>query len=114
MTPLYQAYLALAGAISLEIVGTTFLQKSEQFTKLAPSLTTAICYAGAFYLLSQTLKVIPIGLAYAIWSGLGIVAISAIGWVFFRQSLDIPAMLGIALIVAGVLVINLFSNSLSH
>ncbi len=107
-------YLALFGAIFCEIVATSFLKESEQFTRPVPSLITIAGYVCAFYLLSITLKTIPVGIAYAIWSGLGIVAISIIGVVAFGQRLDLAACIGLGLIVAGVLVVNLFSSSVSH
>ena len=104
----------LTVAIALEVVGTTFLQRSEQFTRLFPTLMTAICYGAAFYFLSLTLRTIPLGIAYAIWSALGIVLVSLIGLVVFGQKLDLPAVIGLGLIVAGVVVVNLFSNSVTH
>jgi small multidrug resistance pump len=107
-------YAALGVAIVLEVVGTTFLQKSEQLTRLVPTVTMALCYLGAFYFLSITLKTMPVGLAYAIWSGLGIVLISAIGYVEFRQSLDLPAIVGLAFIIVGVVIVNVFSKSIAH
>lgn len=107
-------WAALLGAIGLEVAGTTLLQKSEQFSRLGPTLGMAVCYLGAFYLLSLALRQMPVGIAYAIWSGLGVVAISIIGLVLFRQRLDPPAVVGLVLIVAGVAVINLFSKAVSH
>ena len=107
-------WAALLGAIAFEVVGTTLLQKSEQFSRLWPTVGLAVCYLTAFYLLSLALRQIPVGLAYAIWSGLGVVAIATIGVVLFKQRLDLPAMAGLGLIVSGVLVINLFSKSVSH
>jgi small multidrug resistance pump len=107
-------YAMLLAAIVLEVIGTTALQMSQQFTRLGPSIVLVVCYAAAFYFLSLTLRVIPVGIAYAIWSALGIVLISAVGLVFFRQRLDAPALIGLVLIVAGVLVVNLFSKSVSH
>ena len=107
-------YITLGGAIVLEVIGTTFLQKTEQFTKLSPTLAMAICYIGAFYLLSLVLKTIPVGIAYAIWSGLGIVLISAVGYIVFRQSLDLAAIIGLTLIIIGVVIVNVFSKSVSH
>lgn len=109
-----KAYLILTLAIVLETIATSFLKQSDQFTRLLPSIVTIAGYAGAFYCLSLVLKDIPVGIAYAIWSGMGIVLISAIGWVVFKQHLDLAAILGLALIIAGVLVINIFSNSVSH
>jgi small multidrug resistance pump len=107
-------YAMLLVAIVLEVIGTTALQMSQQFTRLGPSVVLLLCYVGAFYFLSLTLRVIPVGIAYAIWSALGIVLISAVGLVFFRQKLDLPAIIGLGLIIAGVLVVNLFSKSVSH
>lgn len=112
MSPALLAYAALFTAIVLEVIGTTLLQKSAQFTRLWPTLGMAACYLGAFWFLSLTLRMVPVGLAYAIWSGLGIVLISLIGWRVFGQALDPPAMIGIGLIIAGVVVINLFSKSM--
>ncbi len=114
MKPLMTAYGALGIAIFLEVVGTTMLQKSEQFTRLGPTVTMAVCYLGAFYFLSIVLKSMPVGLAYAIWSGLGIVLISLIGYVAFGQKLDLPAMIGLAFIIAGVIIVNVFSKSIGH
>lgn len=107
-------WAALAGAILLEVAGTTLLQMSQQFTRLWPTTGMALCYLAAFYLLSIALRQIPVGLAYAIWSGLGVVMIATIGAVLFKQKLDLPAIAGLTLIVSGVLVINLFSKSVSH
>ncbi|MFN7025546.1 MAG: DMT family transporter [Pseudorhizobium sp.] len=107
-------HLALAAAILLEVVGTTYLQKSEQFTKLMPTLIMGLCYGGAFYLLSHALKTMPVGIVYAVWSGLGIVFISMIGLLVFEQKLDVPAVVGLALIIAGVVIINVFSHSATH
>ncbi|MEF0942499.1 SMR family transporter [Rhizobium sp. BR 362] len=107
-------YAMLLVAIVLEVVGTTALQMSQQFTRLGPSIVLVLCYVAAFYFLSLTLRVIPVGIAYAIWSALGIVLISAVGLVFFRQKLDLAAIIGLGLIIAGVLVVNLFSKSISH
>ncbi|MDR5740620.1 MULTISPECIES: multidrug efflux SMR transporter [unclassified Caballeronia] len=108
------AYAALFIAILLEIAGTTCLQKSDQFTKLVPTLAMAACYLGAFYFLSIVLKTIPVGLAYAIWSGLGIVLISTVSFFVFRQRLDAPAVLGLGFIVLGVVIINVFSTAKVH
>lgn len=107
-------WAALGGAILCEVVGTSLLQASAQFTKPWPMLGMALCYGAAFFLLSHALKTIPVGLAYAIWSGLGVVLISVIGLVVFKQKLDWPAVLGLVMIVGGVLVINLFSKAVSH
>lgn len=108
------AYGALAGAIVAEVIGTTFLQKSEQFTRPLPTTIMAACYLLAFYLMSLALRSLPIGVTYAIWSGLGIVLISAVGVVVFRQSLDLAGIIGIGFIVLGVAILNLFSKSVPH
>lgn len=107
-------YALLCFAIVLEVIGTTGLQMSQQFTRPWPVVLLVVCYAAAFYCLSITLKVIPVGIAYAIWSALGIVLISVVGLVLFRQKLDLPAIIGMALIIAGVLIVNIFSKSISH
>ena len=114
MNPLYMAYGMLALAIITEVTGSTFLVKSEGFTKLWPSLAVIVLFSIAFYLLSQVIKVIPLGIAYAVWAGVGIILTAIVGYFIFKQHLDVPAMLGIGLIVSGVLVINLFSNSTGH
>ena len=103
-------YVYLFFAILAEIAGTTALKASHQFTKLVPSITVFIGYGAAFYLLSLVLKTIPVGIAYAIWCGVGIVFITLIGIFFFKERLDIFAFIGIGLILAGVLVINLLSK----
>ncbi len=103
--------LWLACAIVAEVVATTALKAADGFTRLAPSLLVVVGYAIAFYCLSQTLRTIPTGIAYAIWSGVGIVLISLAGWMVYGQTLDGPALAGIALILAGVLVIQLWSRA---
>ena len=107
-------YLPLAIAIALEVVGTSLLQRSQQFTKLWPTLGMAVCYLASFYLLSLALRVLPLGIAYAIWSALGIVLVALIGLFVFHQRLDLPAVIGLVLIIAGVVVINLFSQTTGH
>jgi len=107
-------YLYLAGAIVMEVLATSFLKSSASFTRLVPSIITIVGYAAAFYLLSLSLRTMPTGIAYAIWSGVGIVLISLISWIWFGQSLDGAALLGIGLIIAGVIVINVFSGSVAH
>ncbi len=107
-------WLILFIAIAAEVVATSALKASEGFSRLWPSLLVVAGYATAFYCLSLTLKTIPVGMAYAIWSGAGIVLVSLIAWLVFKQRLDLPAMLGMGLIVAGVLVIQLFSHSQAH
>jgi small multidrug resistance pump len=107
-------FITLIVAVIFETIGTTALQASQQFTKLGPSIIVVIAYAAAFYLLALTLKTMPVGIMYAIWSGSGIVLIALIGWVVFRQTLDWPAVLGMALILAGIVIIQVFSKSATH
>lgn len=109
---MHYAYLILA--ILTETIGTTALQASQQFTRLGPSLIVAVAYGASFYLMALALKSMPVGIVYAIWSGLGIVFIAAIGFFVFGQRLDWPAVAGIALILAGILVIHLFSRTSTH
>ncbi len=108
------AYIYLTIAIIAEVIGTASLKASEGFTRLMPSIATVLGFGIAFFSLSLVLKTIPVGIAYAIWAGAGIVLVTAIGYVWFRQALDWPAVAGIALIVAGVVVINVFSESVAH
>ena len=108
------AYGLLAIAIVSEVTGATFLAKSEGFSKPLPTITTVICFGIAFYLLSQVIKIIPLGIAYAIWSGVGIVLTAIIGYFILGNKLDLPAIAGMSLIVLGVIVINLFSHSATH
>ena len=110
--PAHYIYLTLA--ILFETIGTTALQASQQFTKAGPTVIVILAYGLAFYLLGLTLKYMPVGVVYAIWSGLGIVFIAGIGFVVFGQKLDLPAVIGLALIIAGILVIHLLSNSTQH
>jgi small multidrug resistance pump len=107
-------YLYLIMAVGFEVIGTAALQASEQFTRPKPLILTAIGYAAAFYFLSLVLRSMPVGIAYAIWSGLGVVLITIVGLVWFGQKLDMPAIVGLALIVAGVAIINLFSKTVVH
>jgi small multidrug resistance pump len=107
-------YLYLLTAIVFETIGTSALQASEQFTRPKPLLLTIACYAATFYFLSLALRTMPVGIAYAIWSGLGIVLIALIGLAWFGQKLDVPALIGLALIIAGVVVINLFSSAVTR
>ncbi len=108
------AYLYLAVAIIAEVIATSALKASEEFTKFVPSAIVIIGYGVAFYCLTLVLRNIPVGIAYAIWAGLGIVLIAIVGAVLFRQVPDIPAVLGMTLIVSGVIVINVFSKTVSH
>ncbi|MDM1293179.1 multidrug efflux SMR transporter [Sphingobacterium sp. N143] len=107
-------YLYLLLAIVAEIIATTFLKKSDGFTLFKPTIICVIGYIIAFYFLSITLKYIPVGISYAIWSGVGIVAITLIGLFLFKQIPDTPAIIGMTLIVAGVIIINLFSKMSAH
>lgn len=107
-------HLYLGIAIICEVIATSALKSSEGFTRLVPSIVTGVGYTAAFYFLSLTLRTIPVGIAYAIWSGVGIIFITAIGYVAFQQRLDAPAFLGLGLIIAGVLVINLLSKTAGH
>ncbi|MCU6768829.1 SMR family transporter [Barnesiella propionica] len=107
-------FIFLFIAIIFETVATSALKASEQFTRIFPSALTIIGYLVAFYCLSITLKTIPVGIAYAIWSGVGIILISLVGIFFFKQALDLPSIIGLVLIVLGVLIINVFSKLLPH
>lgn len=107
-------WVFLAVAIVSEVIGTSTLKASEGFTRLWPSVVVVAGYASAFYFLSLTLKTIPVGVAYAIWSGAGIALIALIAWVLYGQALDLPAIIGMSLIVAGIVVLNLSSNTVSH
>jgi small multidrug resistance pump len=104
-------FVYLAIAILAEVLGTSALKASNGFTVLLPSLVVMTGYSVSFYFLSLALRAIPVGVAYAIWSGVGIVLISAIAWVVYRQTLDLAAIVGIGLIIAGVVVIQLFSST---
>lgn len=104
----------MALAILAEAVATTALKMSEQFTRLLPSTVVVVGYAAAFYFLSLSLRTIPVGVAYAVWSAVGIVLITVVGAVMFRQVPDLPAIAGMLLIIAGVVVINLFSKMSAH
>jgi len=108
------SYVYLALAIGCEVLGTSFLKGSEGFTRLWPSVNSTLGYALAFYFLSLTLRTIPMGIAYAIWSGTGMVLIALIGWLWQGQELDWPAFTGMGFIVLGVLVIQLFSETSGH
>ncbi len=109
-----QIYVYLLLAIAAETVGTMGLQASQQFTKLGPSLLAVGSYAVAFFFLGLTLKFMPVGIVYALWSGIGIVLIATMGYLVYGQKLDPAALFGIGLIVAGILVINLFSETAHH
>ena len=109
-----QAWLPLALAILAEVIGTSALKASAGFSRLWPSLVVVAGYGTAFYFLSLALRQIPVGIAYAVWSGVGTVLITLIGVLAFRQKIDAAGVLGIALIIAGVLVLNLWSKSGAH
>lgn len=108
------AYLYLILAVIAETIGTTALQASQQFTRPIPSIVVVVGYAVSFALMSLTLRYMPVGIVYAIWSGLGIVLIAALGFVVFGQRLDLPAVIGLAMILSGILVIHLFSKTATH
>jgi small multidrug resistance pump len=108
------AWVFLVLAIVAEVIGTSFLRASAGFTKPLPSVMVVLGYGAAFYFLSLTLTAIPIGIAYAVWSGVGVTLIAAIGWLFLGQKLDAAAIAGMGLIVAGVVVLNLFSKAAAH
>ena len=107
-------WLALAIAIFAEVIGTTALKASNEFTRLLPSLIVMLGYGTAFYFMSISMRVLPVGIMYAIWSGMGIVLISALGWLVYKQALDVPAMIGMGFIIAGVIIINVFLKSVGH
>lgn len=114
MNPLFAAYAVLGAAIMLEVSGTSLLKASQQFTKLWPSVGALLCFTASLYCLSVALKAIPLGVAYAIWAGLGIVLTAIVSVVVFQTTLDAWALVGIAMIVGGVLVMNLLSGSVAH
>ena len=103
--------IALVFAVMAETVATSALKASDQFTKLGPTALVVIGYAISFYLLAYTVRFRPVGIVYALWSGMGIIFVSLIGWVWFKQYLDLPAILGLAMILGGIVVINVFSNT---
>lgn len=107
-------YALLLIAIVAEVIATSALKAAEGFSRLTPSIIVVVGYGIAFYCLSLTLRTIPVGIAYAVWSGVGIVLVTGIGWYLYGQKLDLPAISGIGLIIAGVMVIQLFSASSGH
>ena len=107
-------YVFLLIAIVAEVIATSALNASNQFTKWLPSLITVVGYGAAFYFLSLALRSMPVAVAYAIWSGLGIVLVAIVGILFFRQVPDLPALIGMGLIITGVLVMNLLSKTIGH
>lgn len=106
------AYLAIA--IVGEVIATSFLRASAGFTEIVPSVIVVVGYCITFYFFSLALQTIPVGIGYAIWSGVGIILVSIIAFFAYGQTLDLPALIGIGLILAGVLVINIFSHSSAH
>ncbi|GAA0849615.1 SMR family transporter [Marinobacter szutsaonensis] len=109
-----KSWIFLGIAIVAEVLATSALKASDGFTKLVPSVLVVGGYAIAFYFLALTLKTIPVGIAYAVWAGLGILLVALIGWLAFGQRLDLPAVIGMTLIVSGVLIISLLSKSSAH
>ena len=107
-------YLYLAIAVAFETIGTSAMQASQQFTRLWPSVLVVVGYAISFYFMALTLRYMPVGIVYALWSGLGIILIALIGYAVFGQKLDLPAIAGLGLIIAGIVVIQLFSNATAH
>jgi small multidrug resistance pump len=107
-------WIYLSAAIIAEVLATSALKSSEGFTRLAPSLVVVLGYALAFYCLALSLRVIPLGIAYAVWAGLGIVLIALIGWLVHGQTLDAAALIGMGFIIAGILMMHLFSRTVSH
>jgi multidrug transporter EmrE-like cation transporter len=108
------AWLLLGTAIVAEVIGTSALKASEGFTRLLPSVVVVLGYAVAFYCLSLVLKTVPVGIAYAVWSGLGIVLITLVAFVMYGQKIDLPGLIGMGLIVVGVVVLNVFSKATVH
>lgn len=109
-----QNWFFLSVAIVAEVVATSFLKASQGFTRLGPSLVVLVGYGAAFYLLALTLRSIPVGVAYAIWSGAGVVLVTLAAWLIYGQKLDIPGVIGIGFIVIGVMILNLFSKTAVH
>lgn len=110
--PVHYIYLIIA--VAAETIGTTALQASQQFSRLGPSLIVLVAYGFSFYMMGLTLKFMPVGIVYAIWSGLGILLIAVIAYLVFGQRLDLPAVIGMGLIMTGIVVIHLFSKTSGH
>ncbi len=108
------AYLYLALAIVFEVIATSALKASNEFTRLVPSIVVVVGYSSAFYLLTLVLRTIPLGITYAVWSGVGIILVALVGFVFYKQTPDVPAVIGMILIIAGVAVIHLCSKTINH
>jgi small multidrug resistance pump len=109
-----KAYLILLVAVMFEGLGSTSLQASQQFTRFWPSVGVVVGFGSAFYCMMIVLQYLPLGITYAIWSGLGICLTAFLGWLIFKQEVDAPAMLGMGMIIAGIVVINLFSKTATH
>lgn len=107
-------YFLLAAAIVAEVIATSAMARTDGFTRLMPSLVAIVGYGLAFYMLALVTRTVPVGIVYAVWSGAGIVLVAMAGWLLFGQKLDLAAVIGLALIIVGVLVINLVSKSVSH
>lgn len=107
-------YIFLACSIVFEVIGTSLLKATDQFTKPLPTIGVFACYGLAFYLMTIVMKTLPVGIVYAIWSGCGIILVSVASYFLYKQRLDFPAILGISLIIAGVLIINIFSKTNVH
>ena len=107
-------YVLFAIAIIAEVVATSALAKTDGFTQFWPTALAVVGYGVAFFLLAQVMRTMPVGIVYAIWSGAGIVLVALAGWLLFGQKLDLAAIIGLAMIIAGVLVINLLSKSVTH
>lgn len=107
-------YLFLLLAIICEVVWATMLKSTEQFTRLVPTVITVVTYMGGLFFLSLAVRTLPVGIAYAIWAGVGMVFIALLGVVFYKQHLDLPAVIGLTFILVGVVIINVFSKSIAH
>lgn len=107
-------YLFLAIAILAEVAATSALKASDEFTNIIPTIIVIVGYGTAFYFMTLVFRVLPIGITYAIWSGLGIVLVAMVGFIFYKQTLDIPAIIGMGFIISGVIVINIFSKTVNH
>jgi small multidrug resistance pump len=110
----YMKWIYLGIAIVSEVIASSALRASDGFTRVGPTLALIVGYAVSFYFLSLTLRTIPMGIAYAVWSGVGILLICIVGWLLFGQKLDLPAIIGLTFIVAGVVILNVFSKSVVH
>jgi small multidrug resistance pump len=107
-------WIALAIAIVAEVIATSTMKSTNEFTRFWPSLVVVVGYCTGFYFMAISMRVLPIGIMYAIWSGMGIVLISIVGWLVYKQNLDMPAIIGMILIIAGAVIINVFSKSVVH